>query len=589
MYHFMKIIKLFLLLKVGFLVSASSLQADSFEHLENEGILAYCIRSTYELLGSIGGAYPQVNTLELPEGPKPFLFKKQPLLDLPQEALLGAEYEATLDYFLDHSDDLLTRYSVEEVFEHYECLLRCFPETLRTFFIRHPEKMISMWVTFHKAGFDAQSYRNYLFHFLRLVGDRKLFTKLDQGTEFYEVVRAHYSPKDTLAFYVDLMSYFETPVAQAWLEKLLQEGISPNLNANSYSLMALLPSLRLRHFLKEKGGRCYSIPMEAFVEAGISHFLYQPEAVEAQLFTHLEAPFCKENKIPYSLHSLWLTSNDSPREMPPANVDMMIANWALFQKAPVQWEFILWTNNPHLFPKSVQRLQQAGITVRNIHDYDLDYIDLIDELIHKNKLGTAVDFLKHILIESHGGAWADNNYQFNRDITDEAHRYDYIITNFSGCFFAASPHHPISKKNIQIIHRNITNPPDYIKEIFDPNGYRTVWVSTGNPLLGYLAAANENGNIDVIYPNPDIQKLPDRFFFEENPGQVLGFTKDEETLSDPCELSYKIRDLWKEASLSYKQKVEQAFNNSDPRFKIGEDNATGDENRGTWYFLDRPW
>ena len=101
-------------------------------------------------------------------------------------------------------------------------------------------------------------------------------------------------------------------------------------------------------------------------------------------------------------------------------------------------------------------------------------MNLVEDMIANKKWGMASDTLRYVLVEELGGVYADINFIFNRDITDEVHKYNFFgqtygkhyIDNF---FFGASPHHPIVQKIIEIVEGNIVNPPEYISSIKSPN------------------------------------------------------------------------------------------------------------------------
>jgi hypothetical protein len=117
----------------------------------------------------------------------------------------------------------------------------------------------------------------------------------------------------------------------------------------------------------------------------------------------------------------------------------------------------------------------------------------------------ASDTLRYSLVEKFGGVYADLNFIFNRDITDEAHKYNFFtqaykehyIDNF---FFGASAHHPVVAKMVALVERNLVTPPNYLSSINQDSRVLTD-MGTANPtFLAYYKEANKNGNIDVVYP-----------------------------------------------------------------------------------------
>jgi hypothetical protein len=148
-----------------------------------------------------------------------------------------------------------------------------------------------------------------------------------------------------------------------------------------------------------------------------------------------------------------------------------------------------------------------GLEVRSVYEYqnELRLFSHVESLIAKEEWGMAADTLRISLIEHLGGAYADLNFNFNRDITDEVHKYnfftmanvDYYILQ---SFFAASAHHPVLNKALNLIERNFNAEPGYISSLAHILKEYT-FVMTANPLsIAYYSEANTNGNIDAIYP-----------------------------------------------------------------------------------------
>ncbi len=226
-----------------------------------------------------------------------------------------------------------------------------------------------------------------------------------------------------------------------------------------------------------------------------------------QKYKHLDATRSEEAKMPYIVHHIWLTSEDEPREIREQDLKIAFDTKDTFAKAPVSWEHIVWTNDKNLIPESVKNLEDHGIKVRSIYDYkdELSSFKIIEGLVAKSKWGMASDTLRYSLVEKFGGVYADLNFIFNRDITDEAHKYNFFtqaykehyIDNF---FFGASAHHPVVAKMVALVERNLVTPPNYLSSINQDSRVLTD-MGTANPtFLAYYKEANKNGNIDVVYP-----------------------------------------------------------------------------------------
>ncbi|MCT4634977.1 MAG: hypothetical protein N4A31_01845, partial [Rickettsiales bacterium] len=261
-------------------------------------------------------------------------------------------------------------------------------------------------------------------------------------------------------------------------------------------------------FLVEHGAKCSNKAFEEIVENSLSNILFNPQSTIDQKFKNLDAPKAEEAKIPYILHQIWLTSPESPKEIREQDLKISLETHETFAKAPVQWQQIIWTNDKNLFPKTVKVLEDNGIQVKSIYEHqdELASFEIIENLIAQQKWGMASDALRYVLVNEFGGVYADLNFNFNRDTTDEAHKYNYFTQEFSSYyidnfFFAASPNHPIIQKIVEMVERNIVNPPEYIANIKDQTSTKITDMSTANPtFIAYYLEANKDGNIDVVYP-----------------------------------------------------------------------------------------
>jgi hypothetical protein len=118
----------------------------------------------------------------------------------------------------------------------------------------------------------------------------------------------------------------------------------------------------------------------------------------------------------------------------------------------------------------------------------------------------ASDTLRYSLVENFGGVYADLNYRLTRDVTAETHKYNFFTKAYGSYyienhFFAASAHHPVVEKMLELVERNIIISPKYLAMIGNQDSRIITDRGTANPtFLAYYQAANKGGNIDVVFP-----------------------------------------------------------------------------------------
>ena len=271
--------------------------------------------------------------------------------------------------------------------------------------------------------------------------------------------------------------------------------------------LPITSDIELIEFFLNHGVKCAS-GLEEITENGLTDIIFNPQKTIEQKFKNLDALKSSEAKIPYLLHHIWLTSLDNPKEIRDQDLKIVLQTKETFAKADIKWEQTVWTNDKNLFPKTVKILEDNGIQVKSIYDYkdNIALFDIIEGLIADQKWGMASDTLRYSLVNEFGGVYADLNFKFNRDTTDEAHKYNFFTQEYGGhyidnFFFGASPHHPIMQEILKLVERNLVNPPEYISRIKDPDSSRITDMATANPtFIAYYGKANQNGNIDVVYP-----------------------------------------------------------------------------------------
>jgi hypothetical protein len=269
-------------------------------------------------------------------------------------------------------------------------------------------------------------------------------------------------------------------------------------------------------FLIEQGLKCSKEEMiEEINTAGLAEVFLNPAIILEQKYKNLNAHAAEIAKIPYILHHIWLTSADNPKEIREQDLKIVQNSKKIFSQSSVEWEHIVWTNNKTLIPRSIEKLEASGIKILSIYDYknNLQLFESIESLTKSKKWGMASDTLRYSLIEHFGGVYADLNYIFKRDVTSEAHKYNYFSHTYNSIyidnfFFAANAHHPIIQKILHMVDRNLNDPPLYISSYYNQKSSKITDMATANPTyLSYYLEANKNGNIDVIYPKIDISQI----------------------------------------------------------------------------------
>jgi len=248
-----------------------------------------------------------------------------------------------------------------------------------------------------------------------------------------------------------------------------------------------------------------NLASQIMYDNGLGLNLLNPAFMIEQKYKNLDVVRADTPKIPFILHNIWLTHPTAPREIRPQDLKIAIDNRKLFDQAPVKWQHIVWVNDKKLLHLSVSALEKEGIVVKSIYDYQnsLSSFSIIETFIDKQKWGLASDTLRYSLIEHFGGVYADLNFKFNRDVTDEAYKYNFFtVTDTKGeidnFFFGASPNHPILEKAVNGVANNFDQT---IKDLDSKHNGILTDIGSAIPFnLAYFSKANKNGNIDVAYP-----------------------------------------------------------------------------------------
>lgn len=227
--------------------------------------------------------------------------------------------------------------------------------------------------------------------------------------------------------------------------------------------------------------------------------------------SHREKADC--DNIPNILHHVWLTHPDNSREIPLGDIQTVLKNKKLFSKDPVKWRHIVWTNDKTLIPNSTRFLEQEGIEVISMKDYqdDIELFSLIINLIDQQSFGAASDILRYSILNYVGGVYADLNFIFHRGIYEILLKYDFLVQDTRNNFFASKAKHVILQKTLEKIDQISKNLNNY----FGTDQNISVIGYTHHPfVLAILTDANTNQNVDFYL---------DYYYFygkDEDPGPV---------------------------------------------------------------------
>lgn len=283
------------------------------------------------------------------------------------------------------------------------------------------------------------------------------------------------------------------------------------------NLLEMASSLELIELLKSHGAECgaSSKAMSSVIaQENLQEFLDNPQGISYDLSNNLLVDKEYVNKIPYIVHHVWFTHPDSPREISDNDIDNVIKTKETFGGNVSKWSHIVWTNDKDLIPNSIKILEENGIEVRSIKDYQEDFrlFNQVMELVDKKLWGMASDTLRYNALEKFGGIYSDLNFECKRSIEEDLYKYDFVAQDFINYFFAAKPNHPIITNLVNMVEENLNNPTSYIsymddKAIFD----KTVFTSLVPFSIAILKYNNIGDNIDMIYSHDDHESNVDYY------------------------------------------------------------------------------
>ncbi|MSO14249.1 glycosyltransferase [Rickettsiales endosymbiont of Trichoplax sp. H2] len=340
--------------------------------------------------------------------------------------------------------------------------------------------------------------------------------KLETLNENKELLLHH--PNKFLIVLSKVIAYNEAQVDESIVlslyESILTAGADVNFNYDGDTALYILfnsenqVNSSIMEYLINQGARCISSLKEE-VFYNFNYKLWSPRFILDKKYKHLTAEVQTELKIPHFIHHIWLTHRDNPREIREQDYQNSLATLEIFKHSTIEWNHIVWTNDKSLIPQTIQKYSGTKIEVRSINNYthELKFLSLINILIEKHQWGKSTDILRYSIVEHFGGVYADLNFIFHRDISEECYKYNFFIMSSSGTylenyFFAATASHPIINKSLMLAYRNIVMPPKYISSIANQDDSIVTDIATASTLTwAYYQEANKLNNTDVAYPS----------------------------------------------------------------------------------------
>jgi hypothetical protein len=369
----------------------------------------------------------------------------------------------------------------------------------------------------------------------------------------------HHVPEDFLRLVVranvkQWNSKTEEPVvddAKAQLQiDLIELTISAGINVNSGvgrpSLLSQAKTVKVAKLLKAHGAHLYAEEKERMKEY-FEVFKSGPNIL-TQKYQYLTIPPSEINRIPYTIHHIWLTHSSSPKEILDADIQNVIHTSQIYGS---KFEIIVWVNDKSFIPKSIAKLnainkklevevikhanataqslcefgsdinllddlteetamEAAKITVKSIYGDapGIRSLDVVAILIDKKLWGMASDLLRYSIIENEGGLYADLNYKMSRSLESEFHKFDLFSKTYGdnhcdveNSFFAAKPMHQkfscaVDRTNKQLISNGVLS-----GDMSHTEATKLTSPTTGNAVaMCYYAVGDSGGTIDAVFP-----------------------------------------------------------------------------------------
>ncbi|MCE2715995.1 MAG: hypothetical protein ACK4V2_05515 [Pseudomonadota bacterium] len=212
-----------------------------------------------------------------------------------------------------------------------------------------------------------------------------------------------------------------------------------------------------------------------FEEIRPADFFAQRERLYAKycLQELLKFPFPVDPRIPFNIFNIWLTDEETPRELDPFSLEIIKHNSRIHPRSE-GWNYYLLVQNPDLLLGTKAALEETDIQI-------ISYIELIGSLeliaefnsaIAQKNFGRASDILRTEALKR-GGFYLDNDLQVFHSLKPYCYLYDGIFgiqpmdEYLGNAFMACSPDHPIVSTLINLIKRNyeLLRNPDTFKSL----------------------------------------------------------------------------------------------------------------------------
>jgi len=135
------------------------------------------------------------------------------------------------------------------------------------------------------------------------------------------------------------------------------------------------------------------------------------------------------NPIPYLTHRIWLTSNETPYEVPNDRLEMYFES--LKQLKAAKWVHHFWCLNPDKIPKTIKILEQSGCDIQ-VHSLEeilpaMRGKDIFWRLYGGKYYTAASDVLRFNIVNLKGGLYSDFGVEYATDLTPYVERFDYLF------------------------------------------------------------------------------------------------------------------------------------------------------------------
>ncbi len=254
---------------------------------------------------------------------------------------------------------------------------------------------------------------------------------------------------------------------------------------------------------------------EVMGQENITYSIFQENNIDPNKLPIYDSS--KELKIPAIIHFVWLTSEKKPKEINEIDLNHIINSLKTLKKSPLNWQYILWTNNESLIPETINSLAPYEIEVKNIHNLkNFELINDIGNMIKNNSFSEASDLVRYLALQEYGGVYSDTDTEIFKDISHLLQQFDFFgsehrfyyyelhekgFDTLASAFLGAKKAHPVISKTVELIHRNLHSKelPNYVKNACSV--HNRIWVSTGPMVLtiAYLNEGNKEGYNNVIF------------------------------------------------------------------------------------------